>query len=194
MNTFLVRTRSLLISGFLLAACAAPPAEESPVSAELTSPSPPQASFTPPPLTSTIPIPTATAIPPTSPPATSTRPKPSETPVITESIAVKAEDIVGIWKTFYKPLGGRAFIQYKPDGTWAIAKTIEGLDHPTMRGTFSFDGEEFITYDADCGTGKYTVRLQFANGVLIGLAFTKIEDTCKERSRDLYGGMKWVQP
>lgn len=143
--------------------------------------------------------PTAT---PTLPPPTATlTPRPTATLAPSEFIASSVEDLVGIWKHFFNPAGEDVYIQYKPDGTWAIAATLEKLSSSPpdtfLEGTFEFDGVQFITVDGLCGTnkeGKYQIRITLEDGQPSRAALLVIEDACRERVGDLRKGYQWVQP
>jgi hypothetical protein len=119
---------------------------------------------------------------------------PTPTLEVTKVIATQPEDIAGIWTTRYNPVGGPAYIQYKADGTWAIAKTVEKLKAPAQKGTFRFEGDRFITWDNECGEGEYTVQVLLFEGKPVGLAFSRLADACRDRVRDLTKPMSWVEP
>jgi len=122
-------------------------------------------------------------------------PTATATPVLSEAVASKPADVVGIWRMRFVPLGGWAYIQYRADGTWVIAKTVEQLKtSPAMAGTFRLDGAKFITDDSDCGLGTYEVRVKKSNSKPVELVFAPINDSCRARVSGLGRGMTWVEP
>jgi hypothetical protein len=138
------------------------------------------------------------AAPPTPTP-TFTPPKATLAPG--ESIAISPEEIAGIWKIYYTPGGGMAYIQFNQDGSWMIAKTLEELasDPPKflLKGTYRFEGDQFIYTDAQCGLkreGVYQFRITWENDKPSSVSFPLIHDECSERARDFRNGGFWVEP
>lgn len=177
----------------LFASCSTP-TSTTPAASQETIPPPTTPSAMP-----TVISPTDTPAPP-SPTATAT-PRPTATLAPNEFIASSVEDLVGIWKHFFAPSGGEVYVQYRPDGTWAIAATLEKLisspPDTLLEGTFEFDGAQFITVDDLCGTnkeGKYQIRITAEDGQPSRAALIIIEDACRERAGDMRKGLQWVQP
>lgn len=99
--------------------------------------------------------------------------------------------IAGVYER-HKPDGETA-IRFDPDGGYRIAKNREQFDvEPAVgTGTYKIDGDT-LTLTADKGQckdggsreGTYKVVLS-----RIGIRFTKVSDSCEERSR--YDGQTW---
>lgn len=122
------------------------------------------------------------------------QPTPTATLAPGEFIASKIEDLVGIWESQY--MGAVAYMQYKADGTFNLAYTIEKLKTaPIAYGTFWFEGTVFNTKDNLCPKGSYEVRVQKEGDRPIHLSFTVIDDpSCFGRVQDLPKGMTRVEP
>jgi hypothetical protein len=130
-----------------------------------------------------------------------TFPPPKATLAPGETIASRPEDIAGIWKIFYTPGGGVAYIRYNLDGTWVIGASLEALtsDPPRtlLKGTYRFDGEQFTTFDTQCGMqtpGIYQFRITFEDGAPTKLNYVLIKESCRERGGDFRAGGSWAQP
>ena len=114
------------------------------------------------PVTPTQSLPTATAIPLT--------PKPL-------SLTITVEELVGFWKDV------DGYIEFKPDGTWAFATTLDALKAGTLyvEGTFSVEGDEITILDDICGNriGVYRLETKTENK----LTFTQVKEECVGQRR-----------
>ena len=121
--------------------------------------------------------------------------KAGATLMISEVIASKVEDLIGIWKT--QCMGEVAYMQFKADGTVNLASTVEELEStPIMSGTFWFEGTGFnINDNIHYGKGIYEVRVQKEGDKPIHLSFIVINDLNNpNRVCDLIRGMSRVEP
>lgn len=97
--------------------------------------------------------------------------------------------ISGVYER-HKPDGETA-IRFETGGSYRIAKTREQFDvnPPVGTGTYKIDGDT-LTFTADKGQcadakeGTYKIVLS-----KIGIRFTKVSDSCADRSR--YDGQTW---
>jgi len=134
-----------------------------------------------------------TPAPITLPPTATSPPQPTDTPP-PGAIASKVEDMVGVWKSRF--VGTVAYMHFKPDGTFNLTKTVEGLEStPYVTGKFWFEGTVFHVDDDGChDPGTYEVRVLKEGDKPIQLTFVKIKDSCRERANDWRKPMLWVGP
>lgn len=113
-------------------------------------------------------------------------------------IAARIEDLVGLWKTYFR--GIEAYVQYAPDGTCRLAYARENLQNfPLVAGRVWFEGNVYYQQDQAGGypspyIGKYEVLIQKEGDVPVHLLFRMIEDPEKTRVKDLTAGMTRVEP
>ena len=115
------------------------------------------------------------------------------TPTPLPPMATRMEDLVGIWTARFG--GEPAYMQYKVDGTFILAKSIADLaNNPITSGKVWFEGSTFYARDPLCdGDGAYHVLLDKENGAPV-LKFQWVKDLCRERTRDLKWAMRKVEP
>jgi hypothetical protein len=107
-------------------------------------------------------MPKVTATAPTITPATST-PLP---------LTLNVEELVGFWRDV------DGYIEFKPDGTWAFATTLNALKAGTLyvQGTFSIEGDELTILDDICGNKIGVYRLETKTEDK--LTFTQVKEEC----------------
>jgi hypothetical protein len=112
-------------------------------------------------------VPKVTATAPTIPPTTSTR----------LPLTLNVEELVGFWKDV------DGYIEFKPDGTWAFATTLNALRAGTLyaQGTFSIEENELTILDDICGNliGVYRLETKTENK----LTFIQVKEECIDRRR-----------
>ena len=134
----------------------------------------------------TEPVATASAsVTPTSVPIL-----PTATPVETEFIASKVEDIAGMWSFSY--LGMSYRIRFLSNGM--IKSGPEDDPDKYLHGKFRFEGTIFHVEDPTCGPGTYQANVILQDGQNYKLYFTVIEDTCRDRINEMKKGYTWVSP
>jgi len=114
---------------------------------------------------------------------------------VSEVIASKVEDLVGIWETRF--MGAVAYMQFEADGTVKLAYTIKDMKRTQiMSGKVWFEGTVFHMDDnIDSGEGTYEVRVQKEGDRPVHLSFIAIDDAHNpNRLRDLTKGMTRVEP
>jgi pimeloyl-ACP methyl ester carboxylesterase len=110
-----------------------------------------------------------------------------------EFVASKIEDIVGIWESRF--IGAVAYMQYKADGTFKLAQSLEKLSQEILdiSGTVWFEGTVLYVKDV-YGQGTYEVRVQKEGNTPTHLTYIVIADPVSDRTRDWNAGMTWVAP
>ena len=110
-------------------------------------------------------VPKVTAAAPTISPATST------------PLPLTVEELVGFWRDV------DGYIEFKPDGTWAFATTLNALKAGTLyaQGTFSIKEDELTILDDICGKliGVYRLETKTENK----LTFIQVKEECIDRRR-----------
>jgi hypothetical protein len=147
-----------------------------------------------PPTATPTPLPPTATPTPLPPTATPTPLPPTATPTPVESIAGQVEDLVGVWKTSYE--GDAAYWQFKADGTFKVARTVENLGsgRSEIQGTVWFEGTVLNITDRSCrDDGTYEVRVHKQGDKPIRLVFKKMEDPCWERVEFLKQRLRWVE-
>ncbi|MBW1764121.1 MAG: aryl-sulfate sulfotransferase, partial [Deltaproteobacteria bacterium] len=112
-----------------------------------------------------------------------------------EQAASKIEDLVGIWEAQMD--GAPAYMEFKADGTLALASTVEGLKSSSTfyTGDFSFDGTTFNMTESLSGSpGSYEIMVEIKEGKASKLTFTVVDDSVSERVQDYSTGMIRVEP
>ena len=110
------------------------------------------------------------------------------TPTPEATLIARAEDIVGTWVR----LDDGGYARFNGDGTHVFAETLAGLDQPPVRGTFSFQGSQFIIADSICDKdGTYELVLQEASDGTAQLRFRAIDDGCQQGRRDILMTSRW---
>ena len=132
--------------------------------------------------------PTVTTLP--SATSTSTAIPPTATPVETEFVANKLEDISGMWSFSY--MGNSYRIQFLANGTIRSGPSTEPKKY--LHGTFKFDGDVFRVDEPTCGPGVYEAHLIQRDGQNYKLYFKLIEDSCRDRVNEMKKGYQWVGP
>lgn len=138
------------------------------------------------------------SVPPTEPIATtsalvtptSAHVLPTATPVVTEFIASKVEDIAGMWSFGY--LGTPYRIRFLSNGM--IKSGPEDDPDKYLHGKFTFKGTIFYVEDPTCGPGTYEAHVIQRNGQNYKLYFTVLEDACRDRVNEMKKGYNWVNP
>jgi hypothetical protein len=102
----------------------------------------------------------------------------TEAPTITPAtptpapLTITVEELVGSWKDV------DGYIEFKPDGTWAFATTLDALKAGTLyvEGTFRIEGNEITVLDDICGNrvGVYRLETKTENK----LTFTQVKEEC----------------
>jgi hypothetical protein len=146
------------------------------------------------------PLPTAT-VPPTQTPLPT--PTPTNTPVptatptatqpstATQPLTLKVEDLVGTWKTADKTMD--SYIQFKRDGTFALAYTIATLDAGSAdhEGQFSVQRDLLSVEDKICSAvGVYRLESKTEGK----LTFAKVQDDCKpffDMAEEHFASSRW---
>ena len=92
-------------------------------------------------------------------------------------LTLTVEELVGFWKDV------DGYIEFKPDGTWAFATTLNALKAGTLyaQGTISVEGDELTILDDICGSliGVYRLETKAENK----LTFTQVKEECVGRRR-----------
>lgn len=119
------------------------------------------------------------------------------TPVETDFIATKPEEIAGFWQ--FSAFGSLMHIDFHPDGS-VYSNRMNSKDKP-WGATFWFEGTLFHYEDLACspdGTkptqGTYEAHVVQEDGHNYKLYFKPIQDLCKDRKNEMKKGYIWVGP
>lgn len=145
--------------------------------------------------------PAATATqPPTSQPTatvTETPIPPTSTPVETDSIVTKPEEIAGVWK--FNAFGTPWHIDFHPDGM-VYSNRVQSRDK-AWESHFWFEGTTFHFEDLACSPdgqqttqGTYEAHVVKEDGQNYKLYFKPIEEPCKDRINEMKKGYIWAGP
>jgi hypothetical protein len=140
---------------------------------------------------------TATPQPTAKPTATQTPIPPTSTPVESDSIVTKPDDIAGIWK--FSSYGTPWHIDFHPNGT-VYSNRAESRDK-ALGGNFWFEGTVFHFEDLACSPdarqytqGTYEAHVVQKDGQNYKLYFKPIEEPCKDRMNEMKRGYIWMGP
>jgi hypothetical protein len=109
--------------------------------------------------------------------------------------ATKIEDLVGIWKGWFK--GSVVYWRFETDGTLTLSSDVKGLeDVLILSGTFWFEESLFKILESrkPGEIGTYEVHIRKKDGNAVHLSFRAIDDTGFWRPHDLGRGMTRVDP
>jgi len=137
---------------------------------------------------STPAISTVTMLPTIAP--TSTIVPATATPVVTEILASKPEDISGWW---WQSNSGVIFrIRFLPNATIRSGP----VENPNkfLHGTYTFEGTVVHVDEPSCGPGTYEAHIIQHNEQNFKLYFKVIEDPCRDRYNEMTRGYYWVGP